>query len=156
MINCSTTPHTVATDHESPTLPCNTIALGLWSYDNCSTTPRILATDHESPTLPCNTMALGLWSYDNCSTTPRILETDHESPTLPCKTIVLGLGLWCFMPLSTIFQLYHAWWSVLLVKETEIEVLGENHQPVARCWRTLSHNVALSTPHHEQGSNSQL
>ena len=37
----------------------------------------------------------------------------------------LGLGLWCLMPLSTIFQ-------------------------------TLSHNVASSTPLHEEGSNSQL
>jgi serine/threonine protein phosphatase PrpC len=26
---CSTTPHTLATDRESPTLLCNTIALGL-------------------------------------------------------------------------------------------------------------------------------
>ena len=39
---------------------------------------------------------------------------------------VLGLGLWCLMPLSTIFQLYR---SVLLVEETG-----------------LSHNVVLSTP----------
>jgi hypothetical protein len=32
-----------------------------------------------------------------------------------------GLGLWCLMPLSTIFQ------SVLLVEETGIP--GENHRP---------------------------
>ena len=38
----------------------------------------------------------------------------------------LDLGLWCLMPLSTIFQLYR---SVLLVEETG-----------------LSHNVVLSTP----------
>ena len=34
-----------------------------------------------------------------------------------------GLGVWCLMPLSTIFQLYRA---VLLVEET-----GENNRPVA-------------------------
>jgi len=32
-----------------------------------------------------------------------------------------------------------SWLSVLLVKET-----GENHQPVASHWQTLSHNVVLS------------
>ena len=33
----------------------------------------------------------------------------------------LGLGLWCLMPLSTIFQ----WCSLLLVEETGVP--GENH-----------------------------
>ena len=37
----------------------------------------------------------------------------------------------------------------------ETEVPGENHWPVASHWQTLSYNVS-STPHHEQGSNSQL
>ena len=46
------------------------------------------------------------------------------------------------------------WWSVLLVEETG--VTGENHRPVASHRQTLSHNVVSSTPHHEQGSNSQL
>ncbi len=36
-----------------------------------------------------------------------------------------------------------SWRSVLLVEE--IGVPGENHQPVASQWQTLSHNVALST-----------
>ena len=45
------------------------------------------------------------------------------------------------------------WWSVLLVYETE--VAGENHQPVASHWQSLSHNVVSSTLRHEQGSNSQ-
>jgi hypothetical protein len=33
---------------------------------------------------------------------------------------------------------------------------GENHRPVASNWKTLSHNVVLSTPRHERGSNSRL
>jgi len=37
---------------------------------------------------------------------------------------VRGLGLWCLMPLSTIFHLY-LWLSVLLVEETG--VAGENN-----------------------------
>jgi len=37
---------------------------------------------------------------------------------------VIGLGLWCLMPLSTIFQR-----SVLLVEETRVS--GENHRPAA-------------------------
>ena len=42
--------------------------------------------------------------------------------------------------------------SVLLVEETGAP--GENHRPVAS--QTVSHNVLSSTPHLEQGSNSQL
>jgi hypothetical protein len=42
----------------------------------------------------------------------------------------LVLGLWCLMPFSTIFQLFH--------------VSGENHRPVASHWQTLSHNVVSS------------
>ena len=47
-----------------------------------------------------------------------------------------------------------SWRSVLLVEETVVP--GENHQPAANRWQILSHNVVLSTLHHEQGSNSQL
>ena len=47
-----------------------------------------------------------------------------------------------------------SWRSILLVEE--IGVLGENHQPIASHKQTESHNVVWSTPHHEQGSNSQL
>ena len=36
-----------------------------------------------------------------------------------------------------------SWQSVLLVEETEVP--GENHQPVANHWQTLSHNVVSST-----------
>ena len=35
-----------------------------------------------------------------------------------------------------------AWRSVLLVGETRVH--GENHQPAASHWQTLSHNVAWS------------
>ena len=37
-------------------------------------------------------------------------------------------GLWCLMPLSTIFQ-FLSWQSVLLVEETRVP--GEKHQHVA-------------------------
>ena len=43
-------------------------------------------------------------------------------------------------------------WSVWLVEETRVP--GENHRTVASHWQTLSHNVALNTPSHEQDSNS--
>ena len=46
------------------------------------------------------------------------------------------------------------WRSVLLVEETGVPV--ENHQPVQVTDKFLSHNVALSTPRHERGSDSQL
>ena len=36
-----------------------------------------------------------------------------------------------------------SWWPVLLVEETGVP--GENHQPVASPWQTLSHNVVSST-----------
>jgi len=38
-----------------------------------------------------------------------------------------------------------SWRSVLLVEEARIP--GENHQPAASHWPTLSHNVASSTSH---------
>ena len=44
--------------------------------------------------------------------------------------------------------------SVLLVEETRVP--GENHQPVAGYWQTLSQNVVSSISRHEWGSNSQL
>jgi hypothetical protein len=47
-----------------------------------------------------------------------------------------------------------SWRSVLLVEETGVP--EENHRPAASHWQTFSHNVVLSTPRHERGSNSQL
>ena len=57
----------------------------------------------------------------------------------------LDLGLWCLMPLSTIFQ------SVLLM-----ELAGENHPHVESHWQILSHNVVSSTPRPEWDLTSQL
>jgi hypothetical protein len=46
-----------------------------------------------------------------------------------------------FMVFNTTFNNFSVilWWSVLLVEETGVP--GENHQPVASHWQTLSHNV---------------
>ena len=49
-----------------------------------------------------------------------------------------------------IYQLYRSG-KFFLLKET-----GDNHQPAASHWQTLSHNVASSTPCHEWDSNLQL
>ena len=54
-----------------------------------------------------------------------------------------GCILWCLMPLSTIFQLYHGgsfyWWRK---PEYPKKTINLSH--------TLSHNVVSSTPHHER------
>jgi hypothetical protein len=47
-----------------------------------------------------------------------------------------------------------SWQSVLLMEETGVP--RENHQPVTSHRQSLSHNVVLSIPRHERGSNSQL
>ena len=44
-----------------------------------------------------------------------------------------------------------SWRLVFLVEETEVP--RENHQPAVIHWQTWSHNVVLSTPHHERDWN---
>ena len=52
-----------------------------------------------------------------------------------------------FMVFNTTFNNISviSWRSVLLLEETRVP--GENYQPAACDWRTLSHNVVSSTPH---------
>ena len=47
-------------------------------------------------------------------------------------------GLAWFYGVQQYFS-YISWRSVLLVEETELQ--GENHQPTASHWQTLSHNI---------------
>jgi hypothetical protein len=58
-------------------------------------------------------------------------------------------GLVWFMVFNATFKNISviSWRPVLLVEETRVP--GENHRPVASNWRTLLHNVVLSTPRHE-------
>ena len=65
-------------------------------------------------------------------------------------------GVIKFMVLYATFNNISAisWRSVLSVEETGVP--EENHRLDPSHWQTLSHNVVLSTPRHEWGSNSQL
>jgi hypothetical protein len=69
------------------------------------------------------------WGY-------RFLTQEQRSMTI--------YGLWWLTPLSTIFQLYRFWLSVLLVEE--IGVPRENHRPATSHWQTLPSNVVSSIP----------
>jgi hypothetical protein len=73
---------------------------------------------------------------------------------LTCSRLVCDrtlMRLCCVTSHSTIFQLYR---GVLLVEK--IGIPEEIYRPAISYWQTLSHNVVLSTPWHEQDSNSQL
>ena len=80
---------------------------------------------------------------------PEVIITLEKFPAAHC---ILGIGLVWFMVFNNISVISRR--SVLLVEKTAVP--GENHQPVASHWQTLSHNVVSSTPRHEQGSYSQL
>jgi hypothetical protein len=65
---------------------------------------------------------------------------------------MFGLFCFCLMVFNSTFSAT-SWQAVSLLVETGM--LGENHRPVASHWQTLSHNIVLSTPRNERGSNSQ-
>ena len=76
-------------------------------------------------------------------------EENHWSTTKYWQTFGLEVMVFnaTFNNLSDI-----SWRPVLLVEE--IGVPCENHRPAVSHWQTLSHNVVLSKPRHEQDSNS--
>ena len=84
-----------------------------------------------------------------------ILNINILDTTLCDKVCQWLATVWWFSPLTSVSSTFNnisviSWRSVLLVEETE--VTGENHQPVASHWQTLSHNVVSSTSRHERGS----
>jgi hypothetical protein len=75
-------------------------------------------------------------SDKNCCDTSDVSYLDLQYSFYSIFSIGLELGLWCLMPVSTIFQLYR---SVLLVEETRVP--EENHRPVISHCHTLSLNA---------------
>jgi hypothetical protein len=66
-----------------------------------------------------------------------------------------GRFVWFMMFNATFNNIsFISWLLVWMVEQTRVP--EENHQLVASHRQTLSHNVVLSTPRHDQGSNSQF
>ena len=87
---------------------------------------------------------------------PRLYGTVFSFSNLLKKCIKYLFRFVCFIAFNATFNNISviSWRSVLVVEETGVP--AENHRPVASHWQTLSHNVVLSTPRHEQVLNLQL
>jgi hypothetical protein len=69
----------------------------------------------------------------------------QEYPEKTCKIKVLRLGVWCLMPLSTVFQLYRA---VSIIgggnRSTRRKpVKLKKHKPVYHCSVSIAHKLSL-------------
>jgi hypothetical protein len=81
-----------------------------------------------------------------------VYDTQVYRHDISCGWCMFGLFCFCLMVFNSTFSAT-SWQAVSLLVETGM--LGENHRPVASHWQTLSHNIVLSTPRNERGSNSQ-